>query len=314
MSIGKILIFVIFTIVIVVGISIALSKSSGTFSFQFDPDNPFIRSLFWFSPNTTDKKEFVKKDVSKINKVQVKNNIEKTNKKPIPPTGFTEKDLSPFWGDIQIKKITPANPSNYSRLNGFTLIAQKTVKNPISITGWKLRGNRNTEIYIPEALADYGYSGAGTAQNINLKAGDYAVFYSTRNPGIRNFRLNKCTGYLNSFLSFSPQLPKNCPKPYTKNELALVSGQCQNFIRSLSNCSIPTADQKNRFSQIGNNPCRQLLDRFMYGYCYDNHRNDPDFFSHEWRIWLGISMPFDYYHDRVLLMDESGFLVDEYVY
>lgn len=321
MTIGKILFFIIFAIIVIVGISIALSQTKGDIKFNLDPENKFLKSVFWFNPeNRADKKEFVETDLREIEKVEVNVSNEggevkvPEKPKPIPPAGFSESQLSPLWGEVVIKSVTPANPANYSKLNGFTLSAGKTNEKIVFISDWKIKSNRGTDLYIPKGISDYGFSGIGNPEPIGLRPNEYAVFYSTQSANVRNFRLNKCIGYLGNTYSFTPALPKNCPLPYEKSELITLTGACQNFIRSLSKCKVPTANDKNRFANDSGGLCREILDRFNYGYCYEKHKNDADFFAREWRVWLGIPMPFDTSHDRLLLFDNAGLLVDEYVY
>lgn len=321
MNIGKILLFILFGIVAIVGISIALSQTKGNLDFNISPQNKFFKSILWFDPkNRNEKVEFAKSDPREIKRVEV-NVGEKSGEvtipekpKPVPPSGFSEGQLSPLWGEISIKSVTPANPANYSKLNGFTLTAGKKNEKMIFISDWKIKSNRGSDLYIPKGIADYSFSGIGNPEPIVLRPNEYAVFYSTQSANVRNFRLNKCIGFIGNTYSFSPALPKNCPLPYEKSELATLTGECQNFIRSLSKCKIPTANDKNRFSNASNGLCREILDRFNYGYCYEKHKNDTDFFSREWRVWLGIPMPFDKSHDRLLLFDNAGLLVDEYIY
>ncbi len=65
--------------------------------------------------------------------------------------------------------------------------------------------------------------------------------------------------------------------------------------------------------------CYDVLSTINYQGCYEKNHAGKNFLSNEWWIWLGkYSQPqvniFDPLHDRVLLFDANGKLVDEYIY
>lgn len=317
MGIGRVLLFLIFVIIVVVGISIAISKTKGPVNFGISPDNEFMRSLLWWYHPKATTTDFVERDFSEMKKVEVNVGEPKKEKEvppPVPPAGFSEKDLSPFFGMITIKTVTPPNYSNYSKVSGFTLVAGKENKTPLFITDWKIKGNRGAELYIPQGASDYGNTGIPFRDRIALAPNEKAVFYSTLSPVSRNFRLSLCTGYLNNTYAFTPALPEKCPLPYDKAELVTLPGDCQTFIRRLHACDEVKPNDKNRFTGSAYGACREILDRFTYGYCYTRHRGDVNFFTGEWRIWTGVPMPFDPKHDRLILYDNAGLVVDEYTY
>ncbi len=240
--------------------------------------------------------------------------IQKTQepKPPTPPEGFTVRDLSPFFGKVQITSVTRPSYS-VSRRGQLTLRANALGDMSLDITGWKIKGNVGGEIYIPQASGEYTLSGWESSRNIVLSSGNYVVIYSTKSGVDRNIRLNKCIGYLNNLYTFSPRLPNTCPARDTK-QVSLFSGACQTYLRSLRTCEEPTANEKNQFGGSGDASCRAFLDTLNYGGCYKAHRNDRDFFSNEWRVWLNAEMPFDTQHDRLVLYDKNGKVVDDYTY
>lgn len=313
MSIGKIFLFLLFALIVIVGISFAYSQSKGSLRLSINLKNPILRSILWQDPvvSTTTEKE-----ITPPKEIEKEPAITTPPPKPLPtpPDGFSIAELSPSWKKVRIRNVTPPNSSNYSFLNGFTLRAESENTEKVSITGWRIRGNRKIDVYIPKAAPDYGISGLPTEETILLSPSDYVVFYSTQSPVGRNFRLNSCTGYLGNTNTFTPSLSRACPTPYVNSELVTLSGNCQNFIRSLGTCPLIKANDINRFSGSNDAACRAILDRFSYGVCYNAYHNDSRFFSHEWRVWLGNPMPFDPQHDRILLYDASGFLVDQYIY
>ena len=135
--------------------------------------------------------------------------------------------------------------------------------------------------------------------------------YSSVSAFGRNLRLNKCTGYLENTYDFIPSLPRNCPT-IPRSEMYYLKGSCQNYLNSLSSCKVP--DPNNTIVAWDEN-CRQFVERANINYkgCFDRYRTDPDFLSKEWWVWIGINI-LDPYHDRVLLLDKNGLLVDIYIY
>lgn len=228
----------------------------------------------------------------------------------VPPSGFTADDLSPYYGQVKFSSVYQGSsyiPSRFSVRTNYTLSA------PIDITGWSVKSNTGN-LLIPGAVSDFNPSSLNQIGDIVLKSGDYVNFYSNFNPIGISFRLNVCTGYLNNTYKFNPPLPKNCPTMYKPSEIATFSGACQNLIKSLGGCSTPSADKINSVPGPNDAECRAVLNRFNYGGCYNYHRNDANFFSNEWDVWIMNQMNFDWSHDRLLLFDRNNLLVDQYIY
>lgn len=224
------------------------------------------------------------------------------------PLGFTAAGLSPDFGKVEISSLR--RPSSSGTGGGFALRAASALDSLLDVTDWKIRANNKEEILIKGGDS---YSPPVNLVQIVLRPRTSAVFYADTNSVIRNIELNKCTGYLNNVFTLDPKLPKNCPT-VNRSEIITFSGDCQDFIRSLSTCEQPTSAEINRFSDADNLACREFLGNFNYGSCFSEHSKDSNFYSYGWRVWLDERLPFDSKHDRLLLFDEDGLLVDEYVY
>jgi hypothetical protein len=224
-----------------------------------------------------------------------------------PPAGFSLKDLSPYYGLIKISYI---NPGYYS-MGQISIYADYKVDKPINITGWKIKSNKG-ETIIPQAVSDYLPQGGGENGDIYLEKGGRLDIYNWVSANGKNFRLNKCIGYLNNDYNFKPQLPCSYVKMYERDEIATFTGKCQNYILSLSSCKIPKPQELNQFTNEPN--CRFFLDRFSYTGCYNLHKNSSGFFQNKWMAWIPGFWNFDKDHDRVLLLDKNNLLVDIYTY
>jgi hypothetical protein len=224
------------------------------------------------------------------------------------PEGFESSDLSPDFGKIEVTSFR--RPSASGAGGGFTLRSDFTQGDPVDVTNWSIIGNENKEIRIRGGISSVP---PVNLTRIVIRPRTSAVFYADTNSFVKNIELNKCTGYLNKTYNFDPKAPNNCPRP-DRSEIIGFSGECQNFIRSLSACEQPTGTDLNRFAGVDDVACHEFLEDLNYGNCVREHSKDSDFYSYGWRVWMSDRLPFDRSHDRLLLLDEEGLIVDEYVY
>lgn len=220
------------------------------------------------------------------------------------PYGFTLQDISPYF-----KKITvSASPGSLGYYSQVTLYGYFAENSRIDVTGWQLRANKGG-LYIPKAVNVYDSSGLAAESDINLKNGDVLYIYSTTSPIGANLHLNKCIGYLANSNMFNPPLSLNCPY-VNRSEISNLTGQCQNYILSLGSCKLPAP---NLPFLINDYSCQAFLNKINYGGCFTSHRNDSDFLGNQWIVWSG-SKFLDFQHDRLLLFDKQGLVVNEYSY
>lgn len=221
---------------------------------------------------------------------------------PTPPEGFTVNQLSPFYHQVRFGGISPGSPFYFGQITLYAYPPSATAT--IDITGWQIKSNRGGE-YIPQAIMFYDPLGLTPATDIRIKSGDFVNLYSSSAP--INLRLNKCIGYLPNRTQFNPPLPQNCPY-IDRSRFGEFSGACQNYITSLGGCQLPNLSSPSLPQNDYN--CRDYVaNHFNYRSCVEEHQNDSDFLASEIRVWMGAS-PVDQFHDRVLLLDRSGLLVD----
>lgn len=229
----------------------------------------------------------------------------------IPPLGVAKSQLSPLYGKVKITSFSPAYSE--SSLGSFRLTLPSWSREVVSVSGWKLKGNTGFTAEVPKGVGDYNSAGFAQDEDIVLKPGDTLYIYTTRPSFIKNIRLNKCVGYLNNHFRVSPTFPSLCPSVMSKEDYVTFSGKCQAFLSSLRNCAEPNEAS---FGQPGVTPqCVAFAqERLGYGQCYKNHRQDSDFFSDTWHAWITTPLSFDITHDRILLTDKDGKVVDAYIY
>ncbi len=230
------------------------------------------------------------------------------------PAGFTRAGLSPYFQKIIISSAFASYYSGYPAQ--IQISSYLSGRDKVNITGWKIKTNHG-EFIIPQAVNIYDFSGFSFEQDIVISGSANINIYSDRSPINMNFRLNKCTGYLQNNYNFNPALPKNCPM-VNRSEIVYLSGQCQNYVLSLGSCAAPSISFSN--SLPGNdegNACRKFLSGINQNTCYQGHHWEGDFLANEWRVWMNwtnFNGFLDSQHDTVRLFDAQGLLVDQHIY
>ncbi len=211
--------------------------------------------------------------------------------------------------------ISSANVSGYPlKYSHITLYSRLKEGEIINITGWKIKSNKS-EATISQAVEIYDLSGYSVNGDIILKPNNYADLYSLTSPINKNLRLNKCSGYLTQTYDFQPlYLSQSCPY-ISSSEIKNLSGQCQSYIQSLGSCRTPDLNFSNSLPGTDEgNACRVFLQNIGYTSCVSSHRNDADFLSNNWIVWLYGQITLDPQHDYLRLYDTNGNLISEYSY
>ncbi len=157
----------------------------------------------------------------------------------------------------------------------------------ILITGWKLKSPvTGASVAIPQGIV-LPFSGQVISkENIFASPGDRVFIVTGRSPTGYSFRLNKCTGYFEQFQNFTPSLPLECPYanagplPQPPNHL---NDACLDYLDSISRCIVPV---NNIPPGLSPECSRYVSEKISYGGCVSVHKNDPDFYKKEWRVYL----------------------------
>ncbi len=219
------------------------------------------------------------------------------------PSGFKRSDLSPYFGKGKI---------DFDKTNSIMSISFKFEKNT-DVTGWRIKTNKG-ETVLPLVMAGYDVVGSSNLNSLIISREGMVRIYPGMSATGRNFRLNKCAGFLNDSYSFVPAIPEdNCPE-IDRGAYAGLSGECQNYILSLGRCRLPARDFINSLSADAQGiTCRRFLEDINYLSCANDHFRDNDFYRNEWWIWNNQNI-FDPEHDWIRLFDRNELLVDSYIY
>lgn len=224
---------------------------------------------------------------------------------PHVPQGYALNQLSPYFRKVRLGSVSAG--SGYS-IGQISIYANLNRSEAVDVTGWTIAAHQGSDI-VPQAVGLYDPSGLAANGDIVLRSGDYVNIYASASAIGENLRLNKCAGYLENYNNFVPSLPRDCPS-IDRSDIVGFSGECQNYIQSLSGCRLPDSNQPVPQNDYG---CINYLTTINFRGCYDRHLGDADFLSHEWRVWTSHKF-LDQYHDQLRLLDKNGLLVDLYEY
>ena len=219
---------------------------------------------------------------------------------PQPNNSQEKTDVSPYFGKVEISRIQAQSYYNPS-LIGLSFWLREGDK--INVTGWKIKA-RQGEIIIPQAIEKY--QSYLTPRDIIIEKYGSIYLIGSQNPLGRdkNFRLNKCFGYLGEYSTY-------CPKPKLE-EISHLNPYCQEYILNLSSCEIP--DYSNNLKIATDYQCVSFLtDNFSYSKCFEKHSQDQDFLMDSWYIFTNTDIV-EKLHDTIYLLDKDGLIVDKYLY
>ena len=174
-------------------------------------------------------------------------------------------NTSPYLGKIKIYSV---RVQSSSRLSLIRLSTRLKKEEEVNITGWQIRGKANSFI-ITSGIEKYypGYNPV-PGKSIFVKQGDKIYLSGGSNPlgRGRNYRPNKCLGYLTNNNNFLVSLPKKCPKP-TIEDVYHLNPYCQEFVLKMKKCEIP--DYSNNLRVSLDPECTSYLtDNFNYPSCF----------------------------------------------
>ena len=220
-------------------------------------------------------------------------------------------NVSPYFGKIEIYSITTRS----STPSLIRLSTKLSSDEQINIANWQIKSKTKTSI-IPSGIEKY-YPNQDTASSSMYVSRNHNVYISGGfNPlgSNKNFRLNKCMGYLENYNDFPINISASCPKP-TSEEISHLGYYCQKFIQSSSRCTIP--DYSSQKNIMFDNECASYIQEyFNYAACFNQYEKDSDFLQNSWHIYLNSKniLTDNNTCDTLYLKDSNGLFVDKHSY
>ncbi len=225
-----------------------------------------------------------------------------------------KKTRSEYYGMVRIYFINRANNVSQEYV---AIHADGNIKTPILVTGWTLKSLiTNQSVSIPKSTYLYFADTVNPEENIYLSPNDTLNLVTGYSPNGASFKVNKCSGYLNQFQTFTPYLGGYCPAPRDENLSSIPVNAsniaCLDYIQSMPSCRIQTDPLPTNWSYECTN---FIYNKINYPSCIDTHKNDKDFYQSEWRVYLKRNERlWPNYREDLVLLDNNGKIVDELKY
>ncbi len=251
-----------------------------------------------------------------------RDDVENASSDVVLINGEVTKAISPaersaLYGKIIIVQSTGGLGGGSAGSEYITLRASGSNTSGVTISGWTLvSGMTGMSATIPQGTRIPQTGSVNYEEPILLGPGEEAVIVSGRSPIGVSFKESRCTGYLSQFQDYTPSLDMQCPAPDAEITYAPSSvsndNKCLSFLEGLSRCRIETAPLPDNLST----DCRNFIGTHItYNGCVMNHRNEPTFLEHTWRVYLRYDQKLWKERREVIkLLDESGKTVDVFTY
>ncbi len=248
----------------------------------------------------------------------------------------TDPTRSPWFGQVTIRAGSARYEIQPNR-EFIELATSYQLKIPVTITGWLLSNGRNRRggqsdfITLPSA-AKLFTSGATSNTPIILEPGGRVVIItgnppaSDKWPARVNFQTNRCLGYLSEdFRDFRLPLffSGSCPAPRQEPGLEQLADDCYDVARRWPACRTPEFRRDSEGYELLDgrrtnlsSQCRNYLtSHFSYSACLYWHKDDPDFYGKDWRVYLNRTGELWAANREVItLFDREGKIVDQVAY
>lgn len=223
---------------------------------------------------------------------------------------------SPYRGIVGMSRYVSGAGSANSK-NEYLEISVTQNSVPINLSEWIFASDASGKMARVPQGTEVPRSGVVNAvEDIILAPGDRAIINSGQSPIGASFKENKCMGYFSNFQTFHPSLPQNCPIPSDELEQFYGPGyirdaSCIEYVKRVPRCQVTLSPP------VGlSNSCQNFLVEYLhYNGCVNAHKNDRDFLSKTWRIYLGRTEPlWRTKYELVKLLDVNGKTVDAFSY
>ena len=221
-------------------------------------------------------------------------------------------EISPYFDKmtVTLKRATSSSPFLA------TLTPRLSAGETLTITGWTLQSNTGS-FSLGYGTQHILSNNNSFTQPIVVSKGERVLVSGRASPfGTGgNFKPNICMGWLKEFYTFPLSIPGSCPDRLKVENVSFLNPSCQDFLLKKVNatrCEVPDYSQNTVVA--GDSECVSFINsNLTYDACVAKHSNDANFLDNEWQVLTNRSFGHPL-HDTVLLLDEQGLLVDDYIY
>jgi hypothetical protein len=212
---------------------------------------------------------------------------------------------------VKITQYTDAKESYPEKEYLVITVTQQNLSG-IDITNWKLRNSRGEVALIGKGTTLPATGKVNPVAPIKINGGDILTVSSGRSPIGVSFLMNSCALYLEQFQDFIPPIKDLCPDATNEKSFFSLDGTCQVFINQLPKCEMNT---KALPAEITSS-CKSFMNAHVsYNGCVSSHKNDNNFNTNEWKIFLGRSSEmWAQPNDTITLLDADGKTIDQVKY
>jgi len=239
-----------------------------------------------------------KKDISKLDLSPIATSTTKTTKVTAPQDSF-------YKGYVKIAGVSPKE--TYPEKEYVTITVTQQNLSEIDVTNWKLQNSKGEKASLGQGTTLF-YSGkVNSVSPIKIKGGDILTVSSGRSPIGVSFQMNSCASYLEQFQDFIPPITTSCPAARESKGFSSLDSVCQRYISQLPRCKTNT---KTLPSDLSVSCMTFFYANVNYNGCVSAHKNDSNFSSKEWRIFLGrTSELWVQPKDTITLLDSEGKII-----
>lgn len=226
-------------------------------------------------------------------------------------------NAAPLRGKVSITALSRGSGFGGGGAQGEYVLLQAARENaaPVLITGLEVRSAvTHIGTKIPKAWKLPFPGGVGEGESVTLAPGAVAYLITGRSGNGMSFELNKCTGYFAQQTRFTPPLWSTCPHPLQEplpqppNQL---SDACLDYLATIPSCAVPSSIPLHLQSD---GSCQaHVFRKINYNTCVALHKNEPDFYRGDWRIYLGRdSLLWRDRRETIELLDQQGRFIHAY--
>ncbi len=218
--------------------------------------------------------------------------------------------ISPYYGRVKVylKKASDFDPDTEIITIKYSQATTDTPRLPLST--FTLANAYGEKFGISGATPTPIPGSSNEKIPLLLSPGETAIIVTGSSPNGLSFQTNSCTGYFSRNTDFDPSLEIACPRLINEAWAAKLHPSCRDYIERIGRCQIPIIPINLRPE------CQQAIaENVNYNACFNTHKNDPDFYKGEWRVFLNRNKPiFSYKYEKAALLDANGKYVWYYEY